>query len=75
MKNQKIHYRAHDWVDIKQNKVVFGIQAKLVGWEVRWRHCAEDDKPLFFEKEGDRDNKLKELKELRKIERAEKKNN
>lgn len=58
----KVSYRRHDWLDTKTREAKFGIQAKAVGFEVRWLHCAEDGKPLIFDTEAERDLKLKELR-------------
>lgn len=51
-------YRAHNWLNIKSLKTVFGIQARSNG---RWLHCAENGKPLLFRSEKRRDAKLKSL--------------
>lgn len=58
----KISYRPHDWLNTKENKPKFGIQAKAVGYECRWLHCAEGNKPLLFDTEQARDEKLTELR-------------
>jgi hypothetical protein len=57
-----ISYRAHDWYDTKKRTGRYGIQAKAVGYECRWLHCAESGEPLLFDTEAERDSKLKELR-------------
>lgn len=58
----KIKYRRHNWLDTKSGQPKYGIQAKPIGVETRWLHCAEDGKPLIFDSEGERDAKLKEVR-------------
>lgn len=60
-----ISYRAHDWWDEKRRVPKYGIQVKTVGYECRWLHCAENNKPLLFDMPHERDAKLKELRRRR----------
>jgi hypothetical protein len=63
----RILYRRHDWLDTKTMEPRFGIQAKAVGWEVRWLHCAQDNVPLIFYTPQERDAKLKELRRAARL--------
>ena len=55
-------YRPHDWLDTKTNLPKHGIQAKAVGFECRWLHCAEDNSPLLYDTPEERDAKLRDLR-------------
>ena len=55
-------YRRHNWFDGKRGVPVYGIQVEAIGYEARWLHCMEDGTPLLFDREEDREAKLKEVR-------------
>ena len=58
-----------DWFDPKAKESVrYGIQAKLKGYDARWRHCCNNGNVMLFATAEERDA---ELKSLRKQSREE----
>lgn len=63
-------YRRHDFYDTKRGVPVYGVDARVRPG--KWRHLAEDGKPVLFDAPEDRDAKLKELrKSLRQNAKAD----
>lgn len=52
-------YRKHTWINLDTGDAEYGIQILYGG---RWLHCLENNKPLIFKDESERDVKIKELK-------------
>ncbi len=58
-----ISYRPYDkWFDEEKSVQMFGVQAKVVGAQVRWLHCCHGGKPLVFFTAAERDIELKKLR-------------
>lgn len=53
-------FRKTTWFDTKTNKAVYGIKAQYT--DGKYYNAMMDGKPLFFDKEEDRNNKIAELK-------------
>jgi hypothetical protein len=68
---KRYSFRPHDWCDTSTRppSVKYGIQAKAVGYPVRWMHCARDNEPLLFSTPKERDAALKELRKTGKVKR------
>jgi hypothetical protein len=58
---KKMEFKAYDWLDLSTKKPKYGIQAKLDGGDT-WMNCCEDNKPLLFDTEKERDAKIAEAK-------------
>lgn len=52
-------FRRHSWINTNTMKPIYSIQARV--GRKGWAHLHERGKPMFFDKEADRDAKLKEL--------------
>lgn len=59
MKTTAIKYRTHDWYDPEKGVPIHGIQIHHDGI---WKNLAEDGKPLLFDEESQRGEKLKSLR-------------
>jgi len=60
-KKNEIIFRASKWFNFNTNKPMYGIQARIK--PRKWIHCLKnDDYPLIFNTEEERDEKLNELK-------------
>jgi hypothetical protein len=57
-KEPEMKFIKNNWVDFKENRELYGIDVVSDGVTM---HVSEGDKPLFFESEKDRDNRLEEL--------------
>jgi hypothetical protein len=55
----KLKFKANNWLDTKDHKVLYGIDVKING---TWHHASADNQPLFFDTPEARDTKLKELR-------------
>lgn len=49
----------HTWINTKTLKPIFSIQARV--GKNGWAHVHEGGKPMFYDREADRDAKLKEM--------------
>jgi hypothetical protein len=56
-------FRKHEWFDKEKYVQKFGIQARH-GITGVWHHVAENGEPCLFDKESDRDDKIKEFRKL-----------
>lgn len=60
----KRSFRVIEWgnrADINDS-VKYGIQTKLIGWEVRWMHCSSENKALLFNTKKEALEEIKRLK-------------
>lgn len=55
-------FRGCPWLDRETDTDKYGIQVKLTGFEVRWLHCCEGNKPMIYDTAEERDAKMKELR-------------
>ena len=53
-------FRKSTWLDTRTNTLVFGIEVKPQPKD-HWFNCCENDAPLLYEKESERDAKLRAL--------------
>lgn len=56
-----MRFRKTTWLDTKTSKPVYGIKAEYKG---KFYNAMSEGKPLFFDKKEERDQKIKDLKEI-----------
>jgi hypothetical protein len=56
---ERRRFRPCDWINTKTMQPIYAIQARV--GKNGWAHIFKDGKPMFFDREADRDAKLKEL--------------
>lgn len=59
--------RNHDWFDTKAGRPLYSFQVFHAG---KWRHVAEDGKPLLFRKPQERNAKRKEYRARKERDRS-----
>jgi len=52
-----MQFRAHDWMDTKEMKMMYGVQGLT---EDRWAHCHTKGVPLLFDTKEERDQWIKD---------------
>lgn len=63
-------YRLCPWVDRTTGETKYGIQVKLVGFDLRWMHCLEENTPLLFDDPDAAKDKMREMRKKDKEELA-----
>lgn len=57
-----MRFRKSTWLDTKTNKPVYGVKAQYA--DGKFYNAMFEGRPLLFDNEEERNNKIKELKEL-----------